>query len=76
MQLSELLYQRVKEMGERGQLVLKPGYCVVVGKSRSLKHVLLAALFQTPDDQRNLAEAGGFANPFRSASGGKGWLCP
>ena len=40
MQLSELLYQRVKEMGERGQLVLKAGYCVVVGKSRSLKHVL------------------------------------
>ncbi|HXN83402.1 MAG TPA: hypothetical protein VN883_13080 [Myxococcales bacterium] len=59
MQLSELLYQRVKEMGERGQLVLKPGYCVVVGKSRSLKHVLLGALFQNPDDQRNLAEAGG-----------------
>ena len=51
MQLSELLYQRVKEMGERGQLVLKPGYCVVVGKSRSLKHVLLGALFQNPDDQ-------------------------
>jgi uncharacterized protein YhaN len=58
-QLSELLYQRVKEMGERGQLVLKPGYCVVVGKSRSLKHVLLAALFQNPDDQRKLAEAAG-----------------
>src|SRR5260370_2387899 len=46
-------------MGERGQLVLKPGYCVVVGKSRSLKHVLLGALFQIPDDQRNLAEADG-----------------
>ena len=59
MQLSELLYQRVKELGERGQLALKPGYAVVVGKSRSLGRVLLGALFLNPDDQRNLVQAPG-----------------
>lgn len=55
MQLSELLYQRVKDLGERGQLALKPGYCAVVGKSRALRRVLLGALYPRPEDARELA---------------------
>jgi hypothetical protein len=57
--LTELLYHRVKELGERGQLALRPGYAVVVAKSKTLRHAILGALFLSPDDQRNLAAADG-----------------
>ena len=35
MQLTELLYQRVKDLGAQGQIALRPGYVAVVSRAAS-----------------------------------------
>jgi hypothetical protein len=58
-QLTELLYQKVKDLGEQGQLSLKPGYVAVVSKAPSLRVALLAPICPAPDDQRRLTDGAG-----------------
>ena len=55
MQLTELLFQKVKDLPGQGQLALKPGYVAVVSRAASLRVALVAALCPSPDDQRRLA---------------------
>ncbi|HEX9572825.1 MAG TPA: hypothetical protein VF994_01945 [Myxococcales bacterium] len=59
MQLTELLYQRVKDLGAQGQIALRPGYVAVVSRAVSLRSALLAALFPGPDDVRRLVDGEG-----------------
>jgi hypothetical protein len=58
-QLTELLYQRVKDLGAQGQIALQPGYVAVVSRAASLRGALLAALFPGPDDVRRLVDGDG-----------------
>jgi len=58
-QLTELLYQRVKDLGTQGQIALRPGYVAVVSRAASLRSALLAALFPGPDDLRRLVDGEG-----------------
>jgi hypothetical protein len=53
-QLTELLYQKVKDLAGQGQLSLKPGYVAVVSKSPSLRPAVVATLFPGPDDHKRL----------------------
>ncbi|TMA19400.1 MAG: hypothetical protein E6J85_12150, partial [Deltaproteobacteria bacterium] len=55
MQLTELLYQRVKELGAKGQIALRPGYVAVVSKSSAIRPAILAALFPSSEDRQKLA---------------------
>ncbi len=59
MQLTELLYQRVKDLGAQGQIALRPGYVAVVSRAASLRGALMAALFPGPDDLRRLVDGEG-----------------
>lgn len=59
MQLTELLFQRVKDLGGQGSLALKPGYVSVVSRSPSVRAAIVAALFPGPDDQRLLGDGSG-----------------
>ncbi|HYR19457.1 MAG TPA: hypothetical protein VEQ15_08190 [Myxococcales bacterium] len=59
MQLTELLYQRVKDLGAQGQIALRPGYVAVISRAASLRSALLAALFPGPDDLRRLVDGEG-----------------
>ena len=59
MQLTELLYQRVKDLGAQGQIALRPGYVAVVSRAASLRSALVAALFPGPDDLRRLVDGEG-----------------
>ena len=59
MQLTELLYQRVKDLGAQGQIALQPGYVAVVSRAASLRSALVAALFPGPDDLRRLVDGEG-----------------
>jgi hypothetical protein len=58
-QLTELLFQKVKDLPADGQLSLKPGYVAVVSKAASLRAALTAPLCPAPDDQKRLANGGG-----------------
>ena len=58
MQLTELLYQKVRELAGPGQMALKSGYVAVVSRGTGLRAALQAALFPGPDDQRRLAIEG------------------
>jgi hypothetical protein len=58
-QLTELLYQRVKDLGAQGQIALRPGYVAVVSKAPSLRSALIAPLFPGPEDLRRLVEGEG-----------------
>ncbi len=59
MQLTELLFQKVRELGAQGQLALRPGYVSVVSTSPTLRIALVAPLFPGPDDGRQLTDGGG-----------------
>ena len=59
MQLTELLYQKVKDLAGNGQLALKPGYVALVSKAPSLRSAVVAPMCPAPDDQRKLADGGG-----------------
>jgi hypothetical protein len=58
-QLTELLFQKVKDLPGQGQLALKPGYVAVVSRSPSLRSALIAPLCPAPEDQKRLTEASG-----------------
>jgi hypothetical protein len=58
-QLTELLYQRVKDLGAQGQIALRPGYVAVISRATSLRSALVAALFPAPDDLRRLVDGEG-----------------
>jgi uncharacterized protein YhaN len=58
-QLTELLYQKVKDLAGEGQLSLKPGYVAVVSKAPSLRAALMAPLCPAPDDQKRLIDGAG-----------------
>ena len=55
MQLTELLYQRVKELGAKGQIALRPGYVAVVSRSPAIRPAILAALFPAAEDRQKLS---------------------
>jgi len=57
-QLTELLYQRVKDLGQ-GQIALRSGYVAVVSKAPSLRSALTAPLFPGPEDLRRLVDGEG-----------------
>ncbi|HWE25292.1 MAG TPA: hypothetical protein VG496_15250 [Myxococcales bacterium] len=59
MQLTELLYQRVKELGAQGQIALRPGYVAVVSRAASLRGALIATLYPGPDDVKRLVDGEG-----------------
>jgi len=54
-QLTELLYQRVKDLGAKGQIALRPGYVAVVSKSSAIRPAILASLFPSSEDKQKLA---------------------
>jgi hypothetical protein len=54
-QLTELLYQRVKELGAKGQIAFRPGYVAVVSRSSAIHPAILAALFPAAEDRQKLA---------------------
>ena len=56
MQLTELLFQKVKDLTGNGQLALKPGYVALVSKAPSLRSAVIAPLCPAPDDQKKLAD--------------------
>jgi hypothetical protein len=53
-QLTELLFQKVKDLPGQGQIPFKAGYGTVVSRSPSLRAALLAPLCPSPDDQKRL----------------------
>ena len=69
MQLTELLFQKVKDLSGQGQLSLTPGYVAIVSKAASLRVALTAPLCPAPDDQTRLADGTG---PARVGVGLKG----
>jgi hypothetical protein len=58
-QLTELLFHKVKELPGDGQLSLKSGYVAVVSKASSLRAALTAPVCPAPDDPKRLVEGGG-----------------
>jgi len=58
-QLTELLFQKVKDLTAQGQLSLKPGYVAVVSKAPSLRAAILAPVCPAPGDVERLAGDGG-----------------
>ena len=72
MQLTELLYQKVKDLGGQGQLTLKPGYVAVVSKAPSLRSALMAPIAPSPDDQRKLTDGSGTTRVGVGVLGGDG----
>jgi hypothetical protein len=58
-QLTELLYQKVKDLQGQGHIAFKPGYVAVVAKSPALRVALVAPLCPAPDDQKRLSLAEG-----------------
>lgn len=59
MQLTELLFQKVKDLSGQGQLSLTPGYVAIVSKAASLRAALTAPLYPAPDDQQRLTDGAG-----------------
>jgi hypothetical protein len=58
-QLTELLFQRVKDLGAQRQVALRAGYVAVVCRAASLRGALVAALFPGPEDLRRLQDGEG-----------------
>ena len=59
MQLTELLWHKVKDLPGQGQLSLKPGYVAIVSKAPSLRVAMVAAICPAPDDQKRLMDGAG-----------------
>ena len=62
MQLTELLYQKVKDLAGQGQLSLKPGYVAIVSKAASVRAALVAPICPSPEDQKKLSDGGAGGN--------------
>jgi len=58
-QLTELLFQKVKDLPGEGQLSLKSGYVAVVSKASSLRTALTASVCPAPDDPKRLSDGAG-----------------
>jgi len=58
-QLTELLFQKVKDLPGEGQLSLKSGYVAVVSKASSLRTALTAPVCPAPDDPKRLSDGAG-----------------
>ncbi len=56
MLLTELLYQRVRELGAQGAVALKPGYVAIHSRASTLRALISASLFPGPDDAHLLSE--------------------
>ena len=59
MQLTELLFQKVKDLPKDGQLSLKPGYVAVVSKAATFRAALTAPVCPAPEDPRRLTDGAG-----------------
>ncbi len=59
MQLTELLFQKVKDLPKDGQLSLKPGYVAVVSKAATFRAALTAPVCPAPEDPKRLTEGAG-----------------
>jgi hypothetical protein len=71
-QLTELLFQNVKDLPGQGQLALKPGYVAVVSKAASLRVALTATICPAPDDQKRLMDGAGPTRVGVGLTGGDG----
>jgi hypothetical protein len=71
-QLTELLFQKVKDLPAQGQLALKPGYVAVVSRSPSLRAALIAPICPSPDDQKRLSDPPGPTRVGVGVLGGNG----
>jgi hypothetical protein len=58
-QLTELLFQKVKDLPGEGQLSLKPGYVAVVSKAATFRAALTAPVCPAPEDPKRLSDGGG-----------------
>ena len=72
MQLTELLFQKVKDLSGQGQLSLTPGYVAILSKAASLRVAVTAPLCPAPDDQQRLADGTGAARVGVGLTGGDG----
>lgn len=72
MQLTELLFQKVKDLPGQGQLSLTPGYVVIVSRAASLRVAVTAPLCPSPDDQPRLADGAGPTRVGVGLTGGAG----
>ncbi len=72
MQLTELLFQKVKDLSGQGQLSLKPGYVAIVSKAPSLRTAMTAPLCPAPDDQKRLIDGAGPTRVGVGLTGGDG----
>ena len=59
MQLTELLFQKVKDLPKDGQLSLKPGYVAVVSKAATFRAALTAPVCPAPEDPKRLTDGAG-----------------
>jgi hypothetical protein len=71
-QLTELLFQKVKDLSGQGQLSLKPGYVAIVSKAPSLRTAMTAPLCPAPDDQKRLTDGAGPTRVGVGLTGGDG----
>jgi hypothetical protein len=58
-QLTELLFQKVKDLPGEGQLSLKPGYVAVVSKAPTFRAALTAPVCPAPEDPKRLTDGSG-----------------
>ena len=72
MQLTELLFHKVKDLPGQGQLTLKPGYVAVVSKAASLRAAVTAPICPAPDDQKRLLDGSGPTRVGLGLTGGDG----
>ena len=72
MQLTELLFQKVKDLSGQGQLSLAAGYVAIVSKAASLRVAVTAPLCPAPDDQQRLSDGTGPARVGVGLTGGDG----
>ncbi len=72
MQLTELLYHKVKDLPGQGQLTLKPGYVAIVSKSAALRSAVTAPICPAPDDQKRLMDGSGPTRVGLGLTGGDG----
>ena len=72
MQLTELLFQKVKDLSGQGQLSLTPGYVAIVSKAASLRVAVTAPLCPAADDQQRLSDGSGPARVGVGLTGGDG----
>jgi hypothetical protein len=71
-QLTELLWHKIKDLPGQGQLALKPGYVAIVSKAASVRVALTATICPAPDDQNRLMDGTGPTRVGVGLTGGDG----